>query len=345
MHGQAATTDAMIGYMKTQLRLSVVNISPGSATGFFAHLVKSCRVLLSLFVLLLGRFTVRRGVLYLAADGGLGIAYNIAIAAVARICGYRIYVHHHSFAYVNRYSKLMALLGRVMGPNASHIVLCQAQACGLRRRYAQMAHVPMVELSSAAFIEPVPFLPRGPRRNLRLGFLSNLIVEKGLDTCIALLREAKRQGLPVTLTLAGKAPDQRAADIVRKAQREFGDALTYLGPVSEQQKTDFFNAIDIFVFPTRYINEAQPRAIIEALSFGVPVATIARSCITADVGRDGGICVSPDEDFVAGILSQLRGWLDEAKTWDARRRLAAGRAVELHALGIKQLQALIGSFD
>jgi glycosyltransferase involved in cell wall biosynthesis len=343
-HGQAATTQAMLDYVGSCVRLHINNVSPGSVGGIRGHLLKAYRTFLAMVQLAVKSTGDRKRVLYMPADGGRGMLFTIAVACIARLFRYRIFLHHHSFAYIDRHSVLMAVLGRVMSRSDTHIVLCDAMAAGLRSRYTALVGAPMMELSSAAFLEAFPKRGQRNRGYLQMGFLSNLIVEKGLDTTIDLLRAARREGLPVRLLLAGSSSDKRATQIVQSALLEFGEAIEYLGRVSEQGKVEFFRSIDAFVFPSRYINEAQPRAIIESLCFGVPVVTIARSCITSDIGEGCGICVPPDADFVSSALPLIRSWCSNPDSMARYSTAALNRAAMLHEVGVKHLAAVVKAF-
>lgn len=343
MHGQAAITQAFVDHIGKQFRVHVADISPGTMGGISGHLTKASRVLRAALQILMTSLTEPARILYLSADARFGILYNIAVASVGRLCGYRIFLHHHSFAYIDRYSALMSALVRVIGRSGTHIVLCDRMAAGLRARYGTLAATSMMELSGAAFLEIAGLPDRNGAVELRMGFFSNLIVEKGFDTAIDLLRAARAEELPVRLLIAGPASDRRAKRIVEAARKEFGEAFDYRGPLYGDAKADFFRSLDVFVFPTRYFNEARPQVVLESLCFGVPVLTVALGCIAGDVDASCGICVARNADFVAAALPSIRNWCSD-RTLLARARAAAfRRAQALHRQGTEQLAALVAA--
>lgn len=336
IQGAAAMTGDIAAYMQDRAVVRIGNISPGTAKGVFSKLLKPARVIMGLGAII--KHAPRRNkVLYMACDGGYGRLYNIASAFLARLMGYRIFLHHHSFAYIDRKSRIMALLARVMGRHATHIVLCDLMAHSLRARYPDVQIT--LTMLGPAFMKPNPRDDIRRAAIFRMGFLSNLIVEKGLDTCIDLLRAARLEGLPVQLVLAGRSPGQASTQLVEAAKTEFGTALEYLGPLPEDEKKPFYLGLDAFVFPTRYVNEAQPRAVLDALAYGIPVMTMARSCITGDVGA-GGVCIPMDADFVAQSLPVLRSWCQDAAVLASVSQAAAEQAVHLHRDGLGQLAVL-----
>jgi len=177
-----------------------------------------------------------------------------------------------------------------------------------------------------------------------MGFLSNLIIEKGLDTSIDLLRAARQEGLTVELVVAGRAPDQRPLDLISAARAELGESLTYVGPLSDADKDTFLDGLDVFLFPSRYFNEAQPRAVLEALARGVPVLTIARSCITTDMGEGAGLCSPRDADFIRTALPFVRLWAGDRAQLDKVSETARRRGQTLYADGRGHLTDLVNAF-
>jgi glycosyltransferase involved in cell wall biosynthesis len=340
LHGAAATTAGIIEFLQPQCDLRICNISPGRVSGFARHFVRIARTF-GAMLRLVRHAPVKGRSLYMTADGGAGIIYNILVAATGTVLGYRVFLHHHSFAYIDRKTVLMAVLSRILAARGTHVVLCPAMTDGLRALYPIGA---TRELSSAALLPPAERKPPSGNGALKMGFLSNLIVEKGLDTSIDLLRAARAEGLDVSLTIAGRAPDQRPLDLIRAAQAELGDALSYVGPLSDEEKDQFLKEIDVFLFPSRYFNEAQPRAVLEALAFGVPVLTIGRSCITTDMGEGTGLCAAGSESFVAEALPFVRQWIGDKEVLASVSQAASDRSVALHDRGQNQLGALVEAF-
>lgn len=342
IHGAAATTQLFVAYASQHVPLRVANIARGVSPGLRGHAVKAGRVLKAIFDVAAGWRESPRRVLYMALDGQRGLAYNICLAMAGRCFSYAVIVHHHSFAYIDQRSRLMEILAWVMGPKGTHIVACDCMTDGLRRRYARFANAPMVELTSAAFVDVFPGDTFRVDDTLRIGFLSNMIIEKGLDTSIELLRAATREQLPVKLLLAGRSIDPVATALIEAAGREFGTAIEYLGPLSQVEKDQFYQDVDVISFPTRYVNESQPRAILEALSYGLPVLTTARGCIGTDVGPGCGLCVSPpDADFVSAVLPLVRAWCADRESLRRSSAEARDRAMTLYANGQTQLSDVV----
>ena len=70
-------------------------------------------------------------------------------------------------------------------------------------------------------------------------------------------------GVKSRLLLAGPIVDKGAHALLLQARAKFGDALVEHGSVSGASKEIFFRSVDVFLFPSRYKDEAQPLVIFK----------------------------------------------------------------------------------
>ncbi|MGV1034453.1 MAG: glycosyltransferase family 4 protein [Microbacteriaceae bacterium] len=110
-----------------------------------------------------------------------------------------------------------------------------------------------------------------PRHSVRLLFLSNLTPEKGVHSFIALV-EQLREILPgLQADIAGGATLAQEEDLTRRLARSgLSSAVTWHGSVDAAARCRLLNNADLMIFPSRYPFEAQPLALIEAASAGLP---------------------------------------------------------------------------
>tara|TARA_B100000161_G_scaffold229167_1_gene176020 strand:- start:562 stop:933 length:372 start_codon:yes stop_codon:yes gene_type:complete len=48
--------------------------------------------------------------------------------------------------------------------------------------------------------------------------------------------------------------------------------MKYYGPLYKKEKNNFFRKVDFFIFLSEYVNESEPLALLEALSYGcIPI--------------------------------------------------------------------------
>jgi glycosyltransferase involved in cell wall biosynthesis len=314
-HGCAVITRLMADRLKATADVRVIAISPDSLEKTWRyHVQRLWRVSKGLSALIWRRHG-DDDCLYLAAAGGAGVFYDIAFATVARLFHYRLFVHHHVFSYINRSRSLTAVFFHLAGPDAVHICLCDCMGSQLKQRYAGIQHVKVV--SNAAFMEP-PDTNRSERTGaFRIGFLSNLIPDKGVDTVFELFRRLRRENRSIELIVGGPIVGASVQLLIDSAIREFGSAFDYRGRVLGPDKARFFDDINVFVFPTRYANEAQPLVVLEALRAGKPVIATARGCIADDLPKAAG-AVFPEHEFIDASLPRLLAWANDPA------KLAAG---------------------
>lgn len=330
--GMSRVTDLVLHRLREQARVRVADLSPGyNGRGPLYHVAKASLVLWAALLLWAGAMRADKR-LYIPADAGLGAYYTAFLLGVARLLGYALFVHHHSFAYLSRRKRRMALLTRVAGPECRHILLCPAMMTRFQAMYpaARRGLVMSNAIFSPPADEPAPL--RRHEGALRLGHLSNLCADKGLDTLFSVLRALLDEEIPAKLVLAGPGLSPMDNAMIAAGLYEFGDAVEYLGPVDGAAKEAFYRGIDVFVFPTRYRNEAQPLVVFEAMAAGVPTLAFARGCIGSDLGSNGHGCqaVSVDQDFVYAVLPTLRAWAENRDDLHLAAEAALARARAAH---------------
>ncbi len=343
LHGQSAINAGMVAFLAEApaIDLSVVDVAPRVGAGWWAYhrsrALAYGRAMAQLF-------TKRRAgsrSLYAVYEPGLGALYTLALVALARCLGFGIALHHHSGRLSREWGLDLAVMTWLGGQAMLHIVLDDAMAQDLRQRYRpkRAAFV----LCNAAFIDtPLPPVPvRIPDRILRLGHLSNLSLEKGLDRFLSCgfgpdgtARTDRR------LVLAGAPSTPEANEALEKAALVLGDTLETHGAVSGERKAAFFRDIDLFVFPSLYRHEAQPLVALEALAYGKPVIALGFGYLAGLVGSTGGIVLPPRGAF-AHLLDAALARLSSAPGGLAAASVKARARFEaLRATGLRQRKAL-----
>ncbi|MBV8073326.1 MAG: glycosyltransferase family 4 protein, partial [Acidobacteriaceae bacterium] len=305
VHGQSKNTQIIASDLAKMTRVIKADLSPGSmhrSLGY--HLRRSALTVRACVKLVLNGLRPRPA-LYVPADGGLGLVYTIVLVAVGRVFRHSIFVHHRSFAALDRSSWLMKLAVSVAGQGACHIFLCRK----MREKFIAVypgAYNSMVSSNARHVI--ARSAPPSHSPALRIGLLSNLDRAKGLYHFIKLVRACLALEVPIIATLAGPVGTSEDADAIARARAEFGERLSYLGPVYDSEKDAFFSSLDVFVFPTEYVNEAQPNVVFEAMSFGLPIIAIERGCLGEDVTPACGLLVRSGPEFVDAAAVQLKAW-------------------------------------
>lgn len=194
-------------------------------------------------------------------------------------------------------------------------------------RDARKVHLIPNGVDTAKFLPAAGARPAATRaRRRRLLFVGRLAPEKSLETLVAAARKLSGR-FELELVFAGDGP-LRAR--LAAAAADAGVPLALSGVVDHRALPPLYASADAFVLPS--LTEGHPKALIEALSAGVP-------CVASDlpatrsVLADGaaGLLVEPgDADALAAALERVLG--DDAFAHELGERGRA-RAVEQYDLG------------
>jgi glycosyltransferase involved in cell wall biosynthesis len=248
----------------------------------------------------------RNDTLYMSVSGGFGQLYELLFAVLAQIFQLRIVLHHHSYAYLEQASRLTRWLMRTAGPKTLHVVLTAGMANRLRAAYPICTRT--VVISNAAFLDS-PATATVRRRNSLgvIGFLGNISEAKGVLDFLQVASRLESERHSIIAKLAGPFDDRAIESRVRQCLRS-RRSVDYVGPKYGEAKAAFLDGIDVLVFPTRYQNEAEPLAILEAMAHGIPVIAYDRGSIAEVLTPACGMVVGRSRNFVEAAVEQLKAW-------------------------------------
>ncbi len=273
----------------------------------------------------------RRGTVYLGGAGGEVLWYQALVVVVARLRRQRIAFHHHNFSYLHERSTAMAVLCRGGGHRVRHVVLGDTMAAALRSTYRGASDVRVC--SNAALLGPPETSHTRPASGpLVLGHLSNLSREKGVDVVVDALRSLRAAGVDASLVLAGPCADDDARAVVEAAQVELGDALEVTGAIEPDRVDEVYRRIDVFVFPSRYRNEAEPLVVLDAMRWGVESVAFDTGCLRELV--EPALLVPLGGDLPAAVATRgldVRGSSTAVVRYAQRREHAQAALHELVA--------------
>ena len=327
IHGMATVNAAVLSSLRNEgMSPLVINLAARDlGRSLLARLSRLPRVLLG-FIRLASGAGGSGSICYLSVSGGAGQFIEIIFVVLARLRAMRVVLHHHSFSYIDQPRWLTRVLCRAAGSSARHVVQSPQMAAKFVDRY----RVRVVEpVSNAAFLD-AQVLAEGGRPMLgTVGFLSNISVEKGilefLDLCECLQQQAGVRAL-----LAGPFQDVETEVMVRERLRLMPH-VKYLGPVYGVGKRDFFQSIDVLVFPTRYRHETEGIVNIEAMASAVPVIAYGRGCIPELVKSEWGCVIDPATPFTDAALRQIGAWQSDPQSYRDASLAARRAAGELFA--------------
>ena len=245
---------------------------------------------------------------YIVADGGKGLIYTIAILLITRILRYRTILQHRTFGYIDKPNTLMRISNILLGANGMHVFLSEGMAQKFFNKYSPKRKYRANHnlAQSADFWKKCRNLPQQKNEILKIGFMSNLSTEKGLDTFLEIAAQSEKENLEINYLLAGPVVAHADKIKIEKFVQTHKN-LEWIGSVNGEDKTKFFRSIDIFLFPTHYKFEAQPNVILEAMCAGNYVIATDRGCIAEDIENIGGACIPREHE------NDKRYWLEKIK--------------------------------
>ena len=103
-----------------------------------------------------------------------------------------------------------------------------------------------------------------------------LHIRKGTDELLQAVALLKKENIDMNISFAGEDWADNAKRILKYAEKiGIGGCVSCPGLLNAKQISDFLDACDIFVLPTKA--EGLPRVIIEAMAKGLPVVTTPNS--------------------------------------------------------------------
>lgn len=331
LHGQAVYNAAFAEHLRQHGELRIL------ATGedFASKLKGYSRILFAAL------FRMRRAdVVYTSMPGQMAAWLFAGVVVALRLRGIRHFVHHHSYrAIVLGPLGVMRLVVAVGGRLQQHILLSPV----MRDRFAALYLSRAVATSAHALSNALLFCPAvattTPRatRPVTLGHLSVLSRDKGVDTVLRLFRLAAHACPELRLVIAGPLGDATLQSEIAAAIADFPGRVEYRGSVSGPTKQAFYTDIDLFLLPTRLVDEAEPLVMLESYAAGVDFMATDRGCIAERLRRSDRLLSGDDAADTASILAILA---DAAVDWAVLRDACSRHAADLHARAAGEARAL-----
>jgi glycosyltransferase involved in cell wall biosynthesis len=307
VNGASWVTAEVLSQLEGGPLVAVANTAVEGSRGVRYHVKRAWAHVRAGRTLIGSRRSVAR-VVYISCPAGLGLWYVVALTLLARGLGYRVVVHHHSMAYVDRTVLGVRALTAAVGWSGHNVLLSPAMCEEFDRRYSPRQR--SRECSNAGWMDlgSAPADRRSSGDALRLGHLGTLTLSKGFGELLPIVASLREAGVAAELWLAGAVPTDADQEALDAGERSLGpDGFKHLGFVDGARKAQFFAAIDVFALPSRYKHEAQPLVVYEALRAGVPVIAYDTGCIGEQL-RGSGLLVTPGDSFkraVAPMLARL----------------------------------------
>ena len=151
--------------------------------------------------------------------------------------------------------------------------------------------------------------------NLNVLYLSTMIKSKGYFEVLKLANVMKNSSYHFHFAGGWQDKEDEKEFFQYIEQNNLQNIVTFHGFVNGEEKRSLFEMANMFIFPTRYKNEAFPLSILEAFSYGVPVISTNEASIPSILDEKSGIVIDNLNDLQKAFESTLSDYvnLDTAK--------------------------------
>ncbi len=141
------------------------------------------------------------------------------------------------------------------------------------------------------------------------GFLGRICEEKGIEVIIKSSKILKNKNINHRIIIAGDLEDKRFKKYINKVINlsKNSKSIQFIGKLSEIQKSEFFEKINILLLPSTNSFEAFGIVQIEAMNFGNLVIASALNGVKIPVSltKNGLICKINDHEDLAIKMIEL----------------------------------------
>jgi glycosyltransferase involved in cell wall biosynthesis len=181
-----------------------------------------------------------------------------------------------------------------------------------------------------------PSEPRAARVRPKIifGAVGRFFPIKNFPLLMRAFRRLLENNIAVELRIAGDGPHD---ELIRKLRSELGLVDHLLLPGYVEDMAGFFHELDVFVLSSD--NEANPNALLEAMSTGLPCIStnVGGAAEVLDRGRCGKLVPANDEVAMSTAMLEL------AKNVDLREKL--GSQARAHVLANYSQQKMIDAYE
>ena len=294
--GAAKNSEIIYKELSKSTSVFKINTSVGviSHERNFVYHLKRLKQLIENCFILMRKICIKKSRVYIVPDGGLGLFYTLIYTNICSIFNAEMVFHYRNYSYIDKKSKILSLCLMLAKNRITHIFLDPYMEKSFINQYGDVKSS-LIFLNSA-FIENILINVKNGGAILKVGYLSNLCEEKGLYDVIKLIEDCEDLHQRVNFFIAGKAVGKKDMEAINLLSKKYPKAVTYAGEMYGNEKNIFYENSDIFIFPTKYRQEAQPNVIFEAMAQGCVVVANKKGSISWML-EDCGFSINEEKFF------------------------------------------------
>ena len=264
--GMTIVNGKMSDHLVEVFDAKIISISKRSVRLWSAE--KYLKYLLNFFKIIFLRFK-GANVIYMVPESSKALFVTVLLVKSFQAIGYTVILHHHVFSYIRQFRKEVDLVQNFGGSGKLYNIFLGPK---MRQSYIEAYG----NHSESCILSNRVHFPKMVNNHelidtINIGYLSRLNESKGFYELPKLVDALICEGINFCLHIAGPPDSKKVENDLDKLIKDNPDRIVYHGKVGGEIKNSFYANLDVFVFPTRYKNEAEPLVVYEALSSGVPV--------------------------------------------------------------------------
>jgi len=156
--------------------------------------------------------------------------------------------------------------------------------------------------------------------DINILYLSNMIKSKGYFEVLKLAQKVKNTNYHFHFAGGWQNENDKKEFFSFIKENSLENSVTFHGFVNGEEKRELFMKASLFIFPTRYENEAFPLSILEAFSYGLPVIVTDEGSIPFIVDKRSGVIVSNLDELALALENTLKNLVNKETSYYCRKR-------------------------
>lgn len=246
---------------------------------------------------------------YVPLSHGLTLIPQSLCISIARMRGAKTLVHHHSYLpLISSKTLLFNITHGFLLKKSTHIFLSENMRNKYVRKWNLTERAEVMSNHGVAFSRVTKYVNPKPKfEKITLTHMGRLSEVKGTTEVINLCYSILRVSSKFEVNFLGPCVDPIISDKIQILENRFPGQVFHNSQYDSKLLSQVLSKTTIFLFPSRYRNEASPLVVLEAQAAGAIVFSSDVGCLTEDVISPGqAVPIETWNEHVLDFLTQIQ---------------------------------------